>query len=140
MNEINRIEGRAHPSHGWGRRFNPYRAHHFLGSRPQNRPQNAALCAAVLALGLAACAGITPQPANPRIVTEIETACLGSGVFKTVAGVGLSFVPVPGFEAVASMALNAGVDRVCADPVRFAADITTVEWVLKNTGQKKVGS
>jgi hypothetical protein len=27
-------EHKPHPSHGWGRRFNPYRAHHWRGDVP----------------------------------------------------------------------------------------------------------
>jgi hypothetical protein len=33
-------------------------------------------------------------------------------------------------------AVNAGVDKVCADPERFAADVSTEEWLLKNLPRK----
>ncbi len=88
--------------------------------------------AAVLAVSLSSCGGVPVQPADPVVVQRIVTACLASGLFKDASGFGLSAIPVPMVGEVLSRLLNAGVDRVCADPARFAGDISTVEWVVKN--------
>lgn len=81
-------------------------------------------------LALAGCAGVTAQPADPATTQRIVSACLASGLFKTGAGFGLSFAGPPG--EIFSRILDAGVDKVCADPARYAADISTAGWVAKN--------
>ncbi len=73
--------------------------------------------------------GITPQSANPEVVQRIVAACTASGLFKAVDGALSAAVPA---AALPVMVINAGVDRVCADPQRFAGDISTVEWVVRN--------
>ena len=87
--------------------------------------------AAALVLALAACGPM--QPADPAVTARIVAACLGSGLFKAVDGAVTMAVPA---AALPVMAVNAGVDIVCADPARFAADISTVEWVVKNLPQR----
>lgn len=81
---------------------------------------------------LVSCGGMPPivaQPADPAVAHRIVQACTASGLFKTVAGFALAAVPA---GPLASSVIDAGVDRVCADPQRFAGDISTVEWVAKN--------
>ncbi len=82
-------------------------------------------------LALAAC-GVAMQPADPAITARIISACMADKVFVNIGGrLVLSMVPVPGV-ATADQILAAGVDRVCADPAAFSADISTVEWVARN--------
>lgn len=81
---------------------------------------------------LAGCGGVQMQPADPAVTARIVTACTADGVFKAVGGrLVLSMVPVPG-GATAAQIVAAGVDRVCADPAAFSADLSTAEWVVKN--------
>lgn len=69
-----------------------------------------------------------------RVVEKIGRACMSSGLFKVAGGVLVSFVPI----ATLPIALvNAGVDRVCADPTRFAFDVTTAEWLIKQFSSMK---
>jgi hypothetical protein len=84
----------------------------------------------ILAL-LAGCsgAGIVAQPADPAATARIVAACTASGLFKAVDGAFSAAVPA---AAMPVMAVNAGVDIVCRDPARFAADLSTAEWVAKN--------
>jgi hypothetical protein len=89
----------------------------------------AARIAAAALFALASCSGITPQPADPATANRIVKACLASGLFKAVDGALSAAVPA---AALPVMAVNAGVDIVCRDPNRFAGDISTVEWVVKN--------
>lgn len=95
------------------------------------------LLAAGLVLGaltLAACAGppIAKQAADPAVTQGIARACLGSGLFKMALGVGGRIALGPAGDLPVSV-INAGVDQVCADPERFAGDVSTAEWVVKNT-------
>ncbi len=91
---------------------------------------NRKLLAAALAVSLSSCSAVPVQPADPDVVQRIVTACLASGLFKSGVGFGLSFAGPPG--EIADRVISWGIDRVCADPVRFAGDISTVEWVVKN--------
>lgn len=79
---------------------------------------------------LSGCGAVTMQPADPAVTARIAQACLASGLFKTGVGFGLSFAGPPG--EIANQVFSAGVDRVCANPEAFAADVSTVEWVAKN--------
>lgn len=88
--------------------------------------------AAPLALG--ACGLVTPQPADPRVVLEIVRACTYSGFFKMADGALVAAVPAVSLPV---SLVNAGVDRVCEAPEKFASDISTVEWVVKNTLQPR---
>lgn len=81
------------------------------------------------AVALAGCAGVVAQPADPATTARIVTACTASGLFKAVDGTLSAAVPA---AALPVMVVNAGVDVVCRDPARFAGDISTVEWVVKN--------
>jgi hypothetical protein len=85
---------------------------------------------------LAGCASPSPGPgpvgpptADPATVTRIVAACTNSGLFKLAGGAIGVAVPV---AALPVAVVNAGVEKVCADPQRFADDVTTVEWVAKN--------
>ena len=81
---------------------------------------------------LAAC-GTMMQPADPKITADILAACTRSGWFKLADGLVAAAVPAASLPIAV---LNAGVDRVCADPAAFSADISTVEWVAKNLASK----
>ena len=84
---------------------------------------------------LASCANITPQPADPVVVRRIEGICLASGYFKFIDGaLALAYPPA----AVPVEIFNRGVDRVCADPVKFATDVSTIQWLIKNMPWKQV--
>ncbi len=87
------------------------------------------ILAVALLVALAGCAGIVQQPADPAVTARIVAACTQSGMFKMASGLALSAVPA---GPLASAVINAGVDRVCADPASFSADISTVEWVVMN--------
>jgi hypothetical protein len=90
----------------------------------------AALCAAIaLSSSLLGCAAITQQAADPKVVSGITTACTDSGLFKLVDGAVTMALPAATLPVAV---INAGVDKVCADPARFASDISTIEWVAKN--------
>jgi hypothetical protein len=78
-------------------------------------------------LALAACGPM--QPADPAVTARIVAACTQSGLFKAVDGAVTVALPA---AALPVMVINAGVDIVCANPERFAADISTVEWVVRN--------
>lgn len=69
------------------------------------------------------------QPANPDVVARIERICMSTGLFKLVDGAIALAVPV---ASIPIALINAGVDRVCMDPERFASDAATVKWLLKN--------
>jgi hypothetical protein len=88
---------------------------------------------AAVAITLASCSGLPSvigQPADPAVVARIVQACQIDGVFKMLGGrLVLASVPVAG--AVDAI-IAAGVDRVCADPAAFAANVATAEWVAKN--------
>lgn len=84
---------------------------------------------AALPLFLAACAAVPQQPADPAAVARIEHACLSSGLWK-LAGDGLStLVPATSLPV---QVIELGIDKICADPARFAGDVATAEWVAKN--------
>jgi hypothetical protein len=91
------------------------------------------LLAAAVVLSLMGCAGgtVPTQPADPKVVAEIVQACTGSGLFVAVNSLATSAVPVPGL-AIAGQLLDAGITQVCANPEMYAADVSTVEWVIKN--------
>jgi hypothetical protein len=88
--------------------------------------------AAAALFALASCS-VVPQPADPATANRIVKACTASGLFKAVDGALSAAVPA---AALPVMVVNAGVDIVCRDPNRFAADISTVEWVVKNLAGK----
>ena len=69
------------------------------------------------------------QPADPATVSRILAACTESGLFKLAGGALEIAVPAATLPVAV---VNAGVDKVCADPERFAGDVSTVEWVEKN--------
>jgi hypothetical protein len=70
-----------------------------------------------------------PPPPDPAVVERILRACTGSGLFKLAGGALEIAVPA---AALPVAVVNAGVEKVCADPERFAGDVSTVEWVIKN--------
>jgi hypothetical protein len=61
-----------------------------------------------------------------RIEHKIAAACLGSGLFKMADGAVAAALPAAEIPVVL---VNAGVDLVCADPARFAGDVSTIEWL-----------
>jgi hypothetical protein len=71
----------------------------------------------------------SPPTPDPAVVERILRACTGSGLFKLAGGALEIAVPA---AALPVAVINAGVDKVCADPERFAGDVSTVEWVVKN--------
>ena len=84
-------------------------------------------------LALVSC-GTVPQPADPAVTQRIVAACMADGFFKMVGGRLVLAAVDP--TRIAAPLIAAGVDIVCASPERFAGDISTVEWVLKNTASK----
>jgi hypothetical protein len=84
------------------------------------------------ALALAGCA-VQPQPGDPAVTARIAGACVDSGLFKIADGIVAAAVPAASLPIAV---VNAGVDRVCANPAAFSADLSTVEWVAKNLGRK----
>src|SRR6185295_8286311 len=96
-----------------------------------NRCLIVASAAAAIA-ALSGCSGIVQQPADPAMVARIRAACMADGVFKDMGGrLVLSMIPVPGV-ATADRIISMGIDIVCANPERFAADLSTAEWVIRN--------
>ncbi len=88
--------------------------------------------AAALALALSGCAGSSAPPAgppDPATMAGIIRACTFSGLFKEIDQFG-TLAPVPGIGLAISL-VNAGVDRVCANPAQYAADVTTVKWLVQ---------
>lgn len=88
--------------------------------------------ALVVGLSLGACSvlpNIPAQEPNPQVVADITKACTMSGLFKLGTGIVASAVPA---GALPAQVIDAGVDKVCADPTAFAKDVSTVEWVVKN--------
>ena len=84
-------------------------------------------------LALAACFGSTgAPPRDPKVVERIVKVCMGSGLFKIVDGAVALAVPAASIPIALS---NAGVDKVCMNPETFAADATTVEWLVKQIGK-----
>jgi hypothetical protein len=84
------------------------------------------------ALALAGCA-VQPQPGDPAVTARIVGACVNSGLFKIADGLVAAAVPAASLPIAV---VNAGVDRVCANPAVFSADLSTVEWVAKNLAGK----
>lgn len=82
----------------------------------------------LLALLLSACGTVPTQPADPAVVARIVQICLNSGLFK-LAGDGISLIPG---AALPVQVIDAGIDKVCANPAAFAADVSTVQWLVKN--------
>jgi hypothetical protein len=85
---------------------------------------------ALSALALASCSslGSPPVQPDPNVMARIATACMGSGLFKVADGTLAAFVPA---TALPAALINAGVDQVCANPAQFAANVTTVEWLVR---------
>lgn len=81
----------------------------------------------LLAVGIVGC--VERQPSNPATVARIERLCEDSGFFKLVNGAVVAAVPP---ASLPISIVNAGIDRVCLDPERFAGDISTVQWLAKN--------
>lgn len=79
---------------------------------------------------LAGCVGMpsAPVPIDPKIASAIGRACADSGLFKVADGTLTVFVPA---AALPVALVNAGVDQVCANPDKFAADASTVVWLIK---------
>lgn len=92
-----------------------------------------AIVAPLLALG--ACSSLSAMPTVPasdtaRIEARIVSACVADGAFRPVVKAGVTIaVPV---ATVPLGILDAGIDIVCKNPERFANDIGTAEWVVKN--------
>ena len=86
--------------------------------------------AIALPMLLSGCAGVQMQPADPGTVRAIVAACTADGVFKNFGGRLVLAAADP--TRVAAPLIAAGVDVVCADPERFAADAATAAWVFKN--------
>ena|SRR5689334_15438315 len=86
------------------------------------------IIAGVLLLASCQSGPVTQQPADPAVVSRIVHACTNSGLFKLG---GALEIAVPAATLPVAV-VNAGVERVCADPERFAGDVSTVEWVVNN--------
>jgi hypothetical protein len=89
----------------------------------------------VYAVTLVGCSSPPPQqPADPAVVARIERVCQDSGLFKVINGVVVLAVPA---ASIPVALLNAGVDQVCMNPERFASDISTVQWLVKNLHKRR---
>ena len=95
--------------------------------------------ALALAGALTGCAGTTivRQPADPAVVQKIADACAVYQAAKVSTGIAAGFVPAAG-SAIAI--IEAFTDPMCADPAKFAGDIATVEWVVKNARAVKAAA
>jgi hypothetical protein len=84
-----------------------------------------------LGVALTGCGTVGSPPAqtDPKVMARIVNICMSSGLFKFTDGVVATLVPV---AALPIALVNAGVDQVCTHPETFAADATTVEWLVKN--------
>lgn len=88
--------------------------------------------AILLAGALSACAGVPKQPADPAVIQKITDAC---AVYETAkAGIALAGGILPG-GGTAIAVVEAFVDPVCADPAKFAGDLSTADWILKNAAE-----
>jgi hypothetical protein len=90
--------------------------------------------AGILLLGGCASPGAGPGPsqqatADPATVQRIVAACTNSGLFKLAGGALDIAVPAATLPVAV---VNAGVEKVCANPQQFADDVSTVDWVAKN--------
>jgi hypothetical protein len=85
--------------------------------------------ASVLLLAGCQLGSIEPQSADPAVVARIVAACTNSGLFKLAGGALEIAVPT---ATLPIAVVNAGVDKVCADPERFAGDVSTAQWVAEN--------
>jgi hypothetical protein len=86
-------------------------------------------------IALTGCAGTIPVVStDPAVTARIVAVCTDSGLFKVINGTVAAFVP----QATLPVALvNAGIDQVCTHPETFAADASTVEWLIKNFASVK---
>jgi uncharacterized protein YceK len=64
-----------------------------------------------------------------RIEARIVQVCAQSGLFKIVSGVALYAIPG---AALPIDLIQAGVDKVCANPSRYAHNAGTVAWLIRN--------
>jgi hypothetical protein len=84
-------------------------------------------------LALAACSSLpatTPDPtAIARIEADIVKACTADGLFRPAVQAGVA-IAVPAGQLPLSV-VEAGIDRICADPARYARDIGAAEQVAK---------
>lgn len=70
-----------------------------------------------------------PAADTARIEARIVSACTADGVFRPVVKAGVTIaVPV---GTVPLSVLEEGIDKICADPDRYAGYVGTAEWVLK---------
>lgn len=104
-----------------------------MADRIPRRPWPRLVAAVALAAELAACSAVPAQPPDPQVVADIVAACTVTGLFKPVvsAANGAIVAAVPAV-ALPVAVITAGVDKVCADPAKFASDLSTVAWVAKN--------
>jgi hypothetical protein len=94
-----------------------------------NRAHKTHALAGVLLLAGCQPLAVERQPADPAVIARIVAACTDSGLFKLAGGALEIAVPAATLPVAV---VNAGVDKVCANPERFAGDVSTVEWVVKN--------
>lgn len=81
-------------------------------------------------------AGSPAAPAQPAqssgtdaTAQDIAALCVGSGLFKSVTAALGASVPI---GALPAALIDAGVDKVCANPAEFAAIDGTIRWLIKN--------
>jgi hypothetical protein len=78
---------------------------------------------------VSSCSSVVQQPADPKIVQDIVSVCTASGFFKFANGIVSIAFPAAGLPI---SIVNAGIDKVCMDPTTFAADASTVQWLVNN--------
>lgn len=85
------------------------------------------LFAGIAAVGLLAVSGCATPPSADMIEARIVRACAATGLFKAASGAVVAAYPV---AALPAALVNARVDRVCADPARYANDAATIATAL----------
>jgi len=78
---------------------------------------------------ISGCASLGAPPAtpDPKVLAGIATACMASGLFEAADGTLSTFVPAASLPVAL---INAGVDKICANPAQFATDATVVVWLI----------
>lgn len=92
------------------------------------------IIAALALAGIAGCSSVTLDQTvidteSASVETQIVAACVYSGWFKIATGAALAAVPA---GTLPMAVIDAGVDKVCADPAYFAGKAGTVLWLAKN--------
>ena len=75
---------------------------------------------------------VASQPADPDTVQKIMQVCEYTGFFEFIGGAASLAVP---YAALPIKIIDAGIDKVCMSPEKFASDISTVQWLIQNLSE-----